>query len=181
MASRMHATILLMTCFVLLAQCAKLENTEEKGNDLITETCKNTLHSQTCISSLTSVPGSNTADPKGLAKIAINVTLAEGSKILAYVHELKSSDESKKSDISSVLNDCDEEYTEAMENLKESATALDKGDYKKVNMLLSTAMTNGNTCEEGFKDLEITSPLTKRNSYFSELCSNVLAITKLLA
>ncbi|KAE9609953.1 hypothetical protein Lal_00006154 [Lupinus albus] len=122
-----------------------------------------------------------TEDPKGLAKIAINASLAEGSKILSYVHELKSSDESKKSDISSAFNDCDEEYTEAIENLKEAATTLDKGDYNKVNMLVSTAMTNGDTCENGFTDMEITSPLTKQNSYFSELCSNVLAITKQLA
>ncbi|CAL0325475.1 unnamed protein product [Lupinus luteus] len=178
MASITPATILFMTCFVLLGQCAKLENTEAKGNDLITETCKNTLHSEKCVSSLSSIPGSNTADPKGLAKIAINVSLAEGSKILSYVHELKSSDENKKSGILSGLNDCDEVYTDAIEDLKEASTAVDKGDYETVNRLVSTAMTNSGTCENGFEDLEIPSPLTKQNTHFSQLCSNVLAIIK---
>ncbi|CAL0325477.1 unnamed protein product [Lupinus luteus] len=145
MASITQATILFMTCFILLGHCAKLENT---------------------------------ADPKGPAKSAISVTLAEGSKILSYVHELKSANENKKGGILSALSDCDELYTGAIEDLKEASTAVDKGDYETVNRLVSTAMTNSGTCENGFKDLEIPSPLTRQNTHFSQLCSNVLAIIK---
>lgn len=178
--------IFLISCFVLLSQCA---NTEA-GEDLVTETCKHTLHFQACVSSLRSVPSSNTTDLKGLAEIALNVSTTEAIKTLSYVHDLKSSDDgdtNNKNGMSSSLNDCDEQYSEAIQNLKDSVEALANGDYNKVNALVSAAMTNAETCQNGFEEMlgddndsTSTSTLTQNNRYFSELCSNVLAITKLI-
>ncbi|RZB72024.1 hypothetical protein D0Y65_036402 [Glycine soja] len=83
------------------------------------------------------------------------------------------------------LSDYAEEYSEAIENLKDSKEALANGDCDQVDTLVSAAMSDAETCEDGFKDMQSgdsdsTSPLTERNRYFSELCSNALAITKLL-
>ncbi|XP_061361805.1 putative invertase inhibitor [Gastrolobium bilobum] len=171
--------ILLMNCFVL-------QNTQEV-EDFVTATCKHTLHFQTCVSSLRSVPSSKTSHLKGLAEIALNLSTTYATKTLSYVYELKSSAASGTNNnyTSSCLSDCVEEYSEAIENLKDSAEALANGEYDTVDTLVSAAMSDAETCEDGFKDMlsddnASNSPLTERNCYFSELCSNALAITKLL-
>lgn len=88
--------------------------------------------------------------------------------------------------MSRCLRDCEEEFSEAIENLQDSKEALANGDCDKVDTLVSAAMSDAETCEDGFKDLQqsednySTSALTQRNRHFSELCSNALAITKLL-
>ncbi|KAK7265496.1 hypothetical protein RJT34_33116 [Clitoria ternatea] len=183
--------VLLMNCLVLLGHCEP-QNTEE-GDDLLTAACKHTLHFQVCISSLGSVPGSKKSHPKELAEIAINVSTKYAKETLSYVYELKSSSANNDSYnnnsniyVSRCLSDCADEYSEAIENLQDSAKALGNGEYEEVDTLVSAAMSDAETCEDGFKDLlsdddnDSTFPLTDHNRYFSELCSNALAITKLL-
>ncbi|XP_027333396.1 putative invertase inhibitor [Abrus precatorius] len=180
--------LLLMSCFVLLGQCGRIHNTEG-GEDLVTATCKHTLHFQVCISSLKSVPGSKTSNPKMLAYIALNLSTTYAAKTLSYIYELKSSFAANGPNnniyVSRCLSDCAEEYSEAIENLQNSAQALLNGEYDKVDTLVSAAMSDAETCEDGFKDMlsednDSTFPLTEYNRYFSELCSNALAIRKLL-
>ncbi|XP_020225840.1 putative invertase inhibitor [Cajanus cajan] len=181
--------ILLMNCFVQLGQCGRPHNAEER-EDLVTATCKHTLHFQVCISSLRSVPGSSkTSDLKVLAEIALNLTTTYAADTLSYVYQLQSSSASNGSNnnyVSRCLSDCVEEYSEAIENLHHSKHALANGDCDRVDTLVSAAMSDAETCEDGFKDMQSedseysNSPLTERNRYFSQLCSNALAISKLL-
>jgi pectinesterase inhibitor-like protein len=148
---------------------------------LITTTCKHTLHYEVCVSSLRSVPNSETSDLKTLAGIALNLSATHAAKTLSYVYELKSSSGSNNGYMSHCLSDCAEEYSEALENLQDSGGALVNGDYDGVDNLVSAAMSDAETCEDGFSDENVySSPLSERNRYFSELCSNALAITKLL-
>lgn len=193
--------LLKLNCFALLGQCARLlqQNTEEGGSeDLVTSTCKHTLYFQVCVSSLRSVSGSNSAsDPKTLAGIALNLSTTYATKTLSYVCELRSynngtttTNNNNNSYMFRCLSDCEEEYSEAIGNLQDSAEALANGEYDKVDTLVSAAMSDAETCEDGFKDNMLSddnnndssnySSLSERNRYFSELCSNALAITKLL-
>ncbi|KAL2338832.1 hypothetical protein Fmac_013278 [Flemingia macrophylla] len=182
--------ILLMNCFALLGQCSRPHNSKER-EDLVTAACKHTLHFQVCISSLRSVPGSSKAsDLKVLAEIALNLSTAYAADTLSYIYKLQSSSSSSANGsnnirVSRCLSDCVEEYSEAIENLHDSKQALANGDCDQVDMLVSAAMSDAETCEDGFKDMQSEdsdsiSPLTEHNLYFSELCSNALAITKLL-
>ncbi|KAG4970284.1 hypothetical protein JHK82_035973 [Glycine max] len=171
--------ILLMNCFVLLGQCARPLNTEE-GEDLVT--CKHTFHFQSLLA--------KTSDLKVLAEIALNLSTTYAADTLSYVHELQSNSSAANGSNNNIyasrcLSDYAEEYSEAIENLKDSKEALANGDCDQVDTLVSAAMSDAETCEDGFKDMQSgdsdsTSPLTERNRYFSELCSNALAITKLL-
>jgi len=177
--------ILLINCCALLVQCGRPHYTE--GEDLVTATCKHTLHYQVCISSLRSVPGSSkTSDLKVLAEIALNLSTTYAAETLSCVHELQSNSSAANNIyVSRCLRDCEEEFSEAIENLQDSKEALANGDCDQVDTLVSAAMSDAETCEDGFKDMPSednysTSPLTERNRYFSELCSNALAITKLL-
>ncbi|XP_057419059.1 putative invertase inhibitor [Lotus japonicus] len=169
--------------FELVLKTFKLSLLESAPESV--HSCKHTLHFKVCVSSLRSVPSSKSSDLK-------NLSSNYAAKTLSYVCELKSSTDNvtnNNSYMSRCLSDCIEEYKEARENLQDSAEALAEGDYDKVDTLVSAAMSDAETCEDGFKEVFIydgnkdySNPsLTKRNSYFSELCSNALAITKLLA
>jgi len=176
--------MLLMNCFVLLVQCGRPHYTE--GEDLVTATCKHTLHFQVCNSSLRSVPSSsNTSDLRVLAEIALNLSTAYAADTLTCVHELQSNSSAANNIyLFRCLRDCEEEFSEAIENLQDSKEALANGDCDRVDTLVSAAMSDAETCEDGFKDLQsednYSTSLAERNRYFSELCSNALAITKLL-
>ncbi|KAL5149292.1 putative invertase inhibitor [Glycine soja] len=163
--------ILLMNCFVLLGQCARPLNTEE-GEDLVT--CKHTFHFQSLLA--------KTSDLKVLAEIALNLSTTYAADTLSYVHELQSNSSAANGSNNNIYAS---RCLKAIENLKDSKEALANGDCDQVDTLVSAAMSDAETCEDGFKDMQSgdsdsTSPLTERNRYFSELCSNALAITKLL-
>ncbi|KAK7347927.1 hypothetical protein VNO80_22470 [Phaseolus coccineus] len=177
--------ILLMNCFAFLVQCGRPHNTE--GEDLVTATCKHTLHFEVCNSSLRSVPSSSiTSDLRVLVEIALNLSTTYAVVTLSCVHELQSNSSAAINIyVSHFLRDCEEEFSGAIENLQDSKEALANGDCDGVDTLVFVAMSDAETCEDDFKDMSSegnysTSPLTQHNRYFSELCSNALAITKLL-
>ncbi|XP_027359590.1 pectinesterase inhibitor 10-like [Abrus precatorius] len=149
MASRKtYNQFVLMICFVLLGQCGRIHNTEG-GEDLVTATCKHTLHFQVCISSLKSVPGSKKSNPKILAYIALNLSTTYAAETLSYIHELKSSFTANGPNnniyVSRCLSDCAEEYSEAIENLRDSAQALPNREFDKVDTLVCAAMSDAET------------------------------------
>ncbi|KAL5572279.1 hypothetical protein UlMin_021876 [Ulmus minor] len=144
--------------------------------DLVSDTCKKTLYFQVCSSSLKSDPRSQTSDLQGLASISLNLSVTNGAEILSYISSLKS-DKS----VSGHLSDCADLYSDAVQNLEESVQSINDKSYDMVKSLVSAAMTDADTCEDGFKEIEgVDSPLTERNQYFNKLCSNSLAITTLL-
>lgn len=153
------------------------------GQDLLLATCRKTLYMEVCVSSLGSDPRSRGADVEGLAAIALDLSLVHGSETIAEMRKLNGRVNGSKDEyMAGCLSDCLEEYSDAVENLRQSAEALGEKSYDMVNDLVSAAMTDSDTCEEGFKEKPgYVSPVTKRNQYFYKLCSNALAITKLLS
>ncbi|KAK1308189.1 hypothetical protein QJS10_CPA09g00012 [Acorus calamus] len=88
---------------------------------------------------------------------------------------------SNDSYINQCLSDCLNEYSDAVNNLRQSSTALEEQSYMDANEFVSAAMTDSDTCEDAFGEKPgYESPLTERNDYFAKLCSNSLAIAKLL-
>ncbi|KAF8401431.1 hypothetical protein HHK36_012370 [Tetracentron sinense] len=80
------------------------------------------------------------------------------------------------------LNDCSENYLDAIEQIDDSLAALDSKGYNDVNTWVTAAMSDAESCEQGFKDgASHVSVLHDKNAIFGQLCSNALAITNLLA
>ncbi|KAL5786502.1 hypothetical protein ACOSQ2_008894 [Xanthoceras sorbifolium] len=159
--------------------------------DLVSTACNRTLYVDVCVSSLRSDPRSSTvSDIRGLADVALVISIENGMETLAYIKHLNSNNNGNNitgrqdpaaSYNSGCLRDCAELYEDAAQSLQESVHHLRIRYFEKVNMLVSAAMTDSETCEDGFKEVaEDVSPLTQRNLYFYKLCSNFLAITKLL-
>lgn len=166
-------TIFYLTSNVLLTQ---------GDQDLVSKACNRTTYIDLCVSSLRSDPRSSTAsEVKELAEIALNVSIANGIETLTYIKELRSSGGGGRCGL--CLRDCLEEYEDAVASLEDSVHQLRIRGFKKVNVLVSAAMTGSDTCEDGFVEVSSSggvSPLTQRNQLFYRLCSNFLAISRLL-
>lgn len=176
-----------MPCFGLGLSTRLLD--EANDTDLITSTCRHTLYFDICMSTLKSYPDSRNADVEGLAVISLDACIAHAEETVAYVKQLMRGEASTAGPAgggdeyeNQCLGDCLTEYSDALDDLSESVRQLQRGDYDSVNAMVSGAMTDSDTCEGGFGERPgYNSPLTERNSYFSKLCSNSLAITGLLS
>lgn len=144
--------------------------------DLISKTCNQTSYSDVCMATFLISNYTNTTI-HDLAFISINATAAYAANTSAVIAAIRngSADFSEQ-----CLSDCLEQYGDAVDELHESMVALGNCDYETVNVKVSAAMTNSDTCEGGFQDEGVSSPLTERNELFFKLCSNSLAIVKLL-
>ncbi|XP_062091227.1 putative invertase inhibitor [Humulus lupulus] len=175
---------LIMSCFSLTSTSSSsrlLHNTIAE-EDLVSATCKKTLYFQLCVSSLRSDPQSQTSDLRGLAIIALNLSIANGVNTLSHVSNLVSEAAYNGSQFASTsLSDCIDVYSDAIQNLQDSVQALNDKSFDTMQTLVAAAMTDSETCEDGFKEMNgLSSPLTEQNQHFSQLCSNFLAITTLL-
>ncbi|KAG8657162.1 hypothetical protein MANES_03G045700v8 [Manihot esculenta] len=139
---------------------------DNNSEDFISTSCSHTLYYQVCASTLRSDPRSKTADLQGLARIALNISKSYGVATVAHIGDLKSEATGNES-LSSCLDECREEYSEAVENLEDVVEALNARSLENVKTLVSSAMTYSDTCEESFEEIQLASPLVDRNLYFS--------------
>lgn len=159
------------------------------GKDLVRDACHHTLYFNECVSSLRSDPRSGKiSDVTGLAAIALDLSIEHAKETLSYFKKLKKTQgkdkDSKK--ISKCLTECVEEYSDALDSLRQSVGAdlRNKDSNNLVNTLVSTAMTDSETCEDDLMELvpdyKHSPQLSDRNQYFYMLCSNFLAITTIV-
>ncbi|KAL2945328.1 putative invertase inhibitor [Bienertia sinuspersici] len=150
-------------------------------NALIEKACANAQNKDSCIQTLKSQPGSETADLKTLAFLSLNTTKELGSQISSWVSDKLEDQESMGPGIDQALNDCNDQYTDAMAQLEDSLVAMFSNAYKDVNTWMTTAMKNANTCEEGLKKGNAVDVMGDKNKVFAQHCSNALAVVNVLA
>ena len=150
------------------------------GAELIAKVCDHANYKSLCSSSLQSVPESKDADLYGLTTIALKLAAKNATEIKNHVDKLLKSS-SSDSDSRRELADCSENYQDAMQMIEDSLKALEKKGYNDINIWVTAAMADAESCEEGFRDHpDHKSPLTGKNIVFNQLCSTVLTITNLL-
>lgn len=150
------------------------------GPDLIIETCKKALYRDVCISSLKLAPYDPPTNVHDLAVIALKLAVSNATEISHHISELLNS--TSDSVVEECLTDCYDNYLDAVDQLDDSIAALDSKGYSDVNTWVTAAMSDAESCEEGFREQAgHASPITSRNKTFNQLCSNVLAIVNVLA
>lgn len=171
--------------FFLISTLLLLLRTATCQEDLVSTTCSQTPFSDTCLSSLRSDSRSQNSDVKGLATIALEKSIDDATETKAHIDYLIKLHNPNQTEYEfKCLKECMEEYSEALDNLQESYLALNTSSFDDVNSDVAAAMSDAESCENGYEEeqlLQNPSPLTERNKIFSELCSNFLAITALLA
>lgn len=164
---------------------------------LIKNACTNTLYPSLCFTTLSSAPATskNTTTLHHILEIAVNATVSSvmdsGSDIKAlFTYQDLNSQEKN------ALNDCMEMTDQTLYELGQAIDDLHAfppsiGDphrlYTNLKTLLSAAMTNENTCIDGFTDLEEADSESQKGlkghlqsvlTPISGMISNCLAIIK---
>ncbi|CAA6664576.1 unnamed protein product [Spirodela intermedia] len=185
-ASTFFPALLLVAVLVRLGDSVRLL-AEGDVTDSISSACQQTEYFDVCVSTLQSRPDSQNADVKGLALISLDACIAHAEGTLAYARQLRSNATAAAGHAGDdyatrCLDDCLTQYSDALDDLTESVADAQDGAYGSVNARVSGAMTDSDSCEDGFAEQPgYSSPLTERNDFFSKLCSNALAITRLLS
>lgn len=145
----------------------------------VEETCKAAGRDYNfCVATLSADPGSASADTQGLAVIATKLTKAKATSIELTISALLK----KNSDVKTrqCLGDCASMYSDLVDNLSDTIGYIQSKSYDQAKTYLSAAEDVGGNCEDGFKELDVPSPMTKENDDAQRLSSLALAITVLL-
>ncbi|KAH9724034.1 putative pectinesterase/pectinesterase inhibitor 61 [Citrus sinensis] len=153
-----------------------------KPTQAISRTCSKTLYPNLCVSSLLNFPGSLTASEQDLVHISFNMTLQHFSRALYFTSGI--SYLQMDPHVRSAFDDCLELLDDSVDALSRSLGSvllLPGGDINKredVLTWLSAALTNHDTCSEGFEDLNgpVKDQVSDKLKDLSELVSNCLAI-----
>ncbi|KAJ7973319.1 putative Pectinesterase inhibitor [Quillaja saponaria] len=147
---------------------------------LIIQACSLALQKDQCKRILESDPESKGADIHGLAKIALKQASTSATNLSKQIKQLLNKESDRK--VKQSLNDCSDNYEDIIDKLKDSMAAIDTTSYNDVNTWVTAAMSNAESCEQGFKDQNVQkSPIIQMNANFHQLCSVSLAITNVLA
>ncbi|XP_010274599.1 PREDICTED: putative invertase inhibitor [Nelumbo nucifera] len=130
-----------------------------------------------CVTSLQSVPESSSADLQGLGVIAVQLAQENATSTIAKIKTLLENEDDQRTMAS--LNDCLELYSDANSTLKNSIRYFESEDYISSNAYISAAMESASTCNSGFEEEGVVTPLTKESDNFIQLCEIALVISKL--
>ncbi|PKI64176.1 hypothetical protein CRG98_015451, partial [Punica granatum] len=148
----------------------------------ISQTCGHARYPSLCMESLLEFPGTEAASEQDLVHISFNVTLQRFSKALYFTSAISSLPMVPR--VRSAYQDCLELLDDSVDVLSRSLSAVVGGGGKRLGSTqdvmtwLSAAMTNQDTCSEGFADVSgtVKEQVTTRLRDLSELVSNCLAI-----
>lgn len=170
-----HFVLLVITFMPLQILC---KDQSLKGIDLITKTCENSRFRTLCIAALTSDSESKSANLQDLAKISLKLALSNASETNHYISELVG--KTKDAYMQQCLQDCSKNYKQAAEQITDSMKALSSKGFEKVKTWVNGAMSNAESCQDGFhKKKGYKCPISPMNKFFSQLCSISLSITNL--
>ncbi|XP_061956023.1 probable pectinesterase/pectinesterase inhibitor 34 [Populus nigra] len=155
--------------------------THRKPTQAISKTCSKTRFPALCVSSLLDFPGSMTASESDLVHISFNMTLLHLDKALylssgiSYVN-METHERSAFDDCLELLEDSIDALTRSLSTVSPSSGG--GGSPEDVVTWLSAALTNQDTCSEGFEGVNgtVKDQMTEKLRDLTELVSNCLAI-----
>ncbi|KAL8537932.1 hypothetical protein ACS0TY_000032 [Phlomoides rotata] len=150
-----------------------------RPSQAMSRACSKTRYPNLCVKSLLDFPGSSAASDKDLVHISVNMTLQKFGRALYLASEI--STVSMNPHVRSAYEDCLELLDDSVNLLSRSLTSVAPsggGSTQDVLTWLSASLTNQDTCNEGFAELNgyVKNQITDRLKDLSELVSNCLAI-----
>lgn len=156
-----------------------------KPSQAMSRTCSRTRYPTLCVNSLLDFPGSTTATDIDLVHISVNMTLQHFGRALYTSAEISNLQMDTR--VRAAYEDCLELLEDSVDQLSRSLTSVAPppertaqpvGSTSDVLTWLSAALTNQDTCAEGFSDVRgyVKDQMVNRLKDLSELVSNCLAI-----
>ncbi|XP_072977039.1 cell wall / vacuolar inhibitor of fructosidase 2-like [Typha angustifolia] len=147
------------------------------------ETCKNATRSKEfyefCITSLQVVPESRTADIKGLASIAADLTMTNYTHTIAKVQGLQKKGGLSNS-ITMALSTCSDAYGVAIGYIQGSIAHIKTGDIKNAHINMIWANSAPDDCETAFDEFHNKSLLSTEDDFANRLSRLAINIIYLL-
>ncbi|KAH7668658.1 Pectinesterase protein [Dioscorea alata] len=162
------------------------ETTSEKL-DIVSETCKRcadgdpNVSFNLCNNSLSSVPKSHKSDLRGLALISLKLSIKNATHVKSQVKKLLKATPANDTYMRSCLESCEELYSDAISALRDSVKAIKAKRFDDAITYLSSVVDDPQTCEDGFSEGGIVSPLGKEDDNFFGLSAISLSMSSLLA
>nr|QIR83174.1 pectin methylesterase 16 [Cunninghamia lanceolata] len=148
---------------------------------MVKSACSNTRYPKRCVSSMASYPAYQTAKLDDLTKVALQVSMRRAKKAHNFALSLQKNLMKKRERVA--WRDCLELFEDTIDHLKVCSS---NGSLSTDSPVwLSAALTNQETCLNGFRDLNLsaTNPIralmSSRAVNLSELVSNSLSMYKL--
>lgn len=153
--------------------------------DLINQTCKNSsegnrnIDQNFCVYALQAFPASRCANLTRLGLISITLVknnVTDSRCLVKRFLEDKKPDKGTKA----AMKDCLELYSDSAYALSDASKDFKAGRFSDANIKVSSVMDGSTTCDQGFDDLGVSSPLKNENGYIFQLSAITLSIIKML-
>ncbi|VVA25225.1 PREDICTED: 21 kDa [Prunus dulcis] len=179
--------------FILLAVCQinSVQLISGNGNqNNVQKACSVTRYQDLCIHSLASFSSSAKSSPSRWARAAVSVTLGEAKSVAQYLLALQKHSRINGRRSRVALSDCIECFQNAIDELHKSLGVLRSLSRKTfdtqmgdLNTWLSAALTNGDTCLDGFEGQRGRQVKLLQNKVLkaTHITSNALALANKLA
>ncbi|KAF5738765.1 hypothetical protein HS088_TW13G01666 [Tripterygium wilfordii] len=149
-------------------------------NPLIKKLCASTDYSSLCVSSITQLlSGAKEATADAVAVLELVIKAAsEHTKLAIAKAEKLLAAPTTPAKVVAMIKDCKDNYDDALDNYQSALDAIPARDIGTINSMLSAALTDYTTCDDGFEGLK--SPVAEIDSLLSKMASNTLAIASLV-
>ncbi|XP_022889551.1 pectinesterase-like [Olea europaea var. sylvestris] len=189
------ASVLLIagvTAVVARVNSRKRDSHISPAHIIVKSSCNITLYPDLCYSTIASflTQNKNVKSQRDVIELALNITLTTLQSNYFKVEKLIAKGKKLTEREKTALNDCLETIDETLDELHETVEDLEEYPNKKslkehaddLKTLMSAAMTNQETCLDGFShdnaDKHVREELIKAEDHVEKMCSNVLAMIK---
>lgn len=139
----------------------------------VEEICRQTSYPSLCISTLTPFP-SELDSPTAILEMAVKASLNSTEAALAEATRLLS-DPSTPASEKPLITDCQEIYSDVIQDLQEAVKAGADGDHGLFDSILSASIDSYENCDNVF------APFNRIDERLSQMASNCLAIASLVS
>ncbi|KAL5582109.1 hypothetical protein UlMin_014551 [Ulmus minor] len=160
-------TFLFLGLFYINSALAARNPTSKINSEFIRTACKDTTYPKICFSSLSSHANTIQTSPHLLTSTALNVTLSSAKSTSDTMLKLSRSHGIKPRE-AAAMRDCIEELNESVTEIQRSIGEMRKlkeRDFKAmvrdVQTWVSAALTDENTCSDGFQGSNMNGDLKK--------------------
>ncbi|XP_006294687.2 pectinesterase inhibitor [Capsella rubella] len=145
--------------------------------------CKNTDYNNECIAAI--LPdlrkrdgGSGGFEAKDVMRMEAESLFKKAKATLDYAKRVME-DSKTPMPVKEAMSVCVENYDSLISGLEDAKTAMDDGDYGRLDSVLSAAISDVSTCSDNFVDIPgVDSPTASLDELMKKLCSNVLAMSQ---
>ncbi|CAA3006795.1 pectinesterase pectinesterase inhibitor U1 [Olea europaea subsp. europaea] len=162
------------------------------AHTIVKSSCSSTLYPDLCYSTIANSLTENkkVKSQKDVIELALNITHTTVKQNYFKIGKLIAKGKNLTEREKTALHDCLETIDETLDELHEAVKDLEEYPNKKslkqhaddLKTLLSSAMTNQETCLDGFShddaDKHVREELNKGEDHVEKMCSNVLAMIK---